>query len=240
MSDRRQAELLLLSAEAPDSVLRQSRVSRRRYGTASFDRPHGYTLIEVMLVLALLAGISAVIWPALQKPFATRRLSSAADTVRTQWSHARVEAMRSGHTYTFRFAVNGDHFRVAKDTPAGPAAPAASSVEAKETITTDCVEDGGAMPADIAVPPDDKILPEGIKFSSGEPTDAAPGATDDFATQSSSDMTDCWSDPIFFYPDGTTSDARLMLINDYRSVIELVLRGLTGTVTVSEPVSSVE
>ncbi len=43
-----------------------------------------------------------------------------------------------------------------------------------------------------------------------------------------------WSEPIFFYPDGTTSSARLMLRNKDGRVIELVMRGLTGIVKVGE------
>ena len=43
-----------------------------------------------------------------------------------------------------------------------------------------------------------------------------------------------WSDPIFFYPDGTTSDAQLTLKNEEGRAIELNLRGLTGTVEVGD------
>ena len=39
---------------------------------------------------------------------------------------------------------------------------------------------------------------------------------------------------ILFHPDGTTSDARLVLKNDRGRAMELSLRGLTGTVTVGE------
>ena len=238
MSDRRQ---LRIGREIGG---RQSRFSFVEDGTAPLPGAgrccRGYTLVEVLLVLALLAVISAMAWPSLQKPFATRRLYSAADTVRAQWSHARVDAMRSGHTYAFRFEVHGDHFRVAPDGPAAAASPVTPSAEASDGHSSDSVEDGGVMPEDAAAPLDDKTLPEGIKFSATEPTGVASGLPADLTMPPQGGMPDCWSDPIFFYPDGTTSDARLMLTNDYSSAIELVLRGLTGTVTVGAPVSSVE
>jgi hypothetical protein len=41
-----------------------------------------------------------------------------------------------------------------------------------------------------------------------------------------------WSQPIFFYPDGTTSSVRLWLRNKDGRMIELYLRGLTGVVKV--------
>ena len=43
---------------------------------------------------------------------------------------------------------------------------------------------------------------------------------------------------IFFYSDGTCSDAQVQLANEYGSTITLSLRGLTGVVTVRESVST--
>jgi prepilin-type N-terminal cleavage/methylation domain-containing protein/prepilin-type processing-associated H-X9-DG protein len=39
----------------------------------------GFTLMEVLLVLALMAAIAAMAWPALRNPFAGHRLRAAAD-----------------------------------------------------------------------------------------------------------------------------------------------------------------
>jgi hypothetical protein len=46
-----------------------------------------------------------------------------------------------------------------------------------------------------------------------------------------------WSQPILFHPDGTTSDATLVLTNEEQVSIRVTLRGLTGisqTVDVDE------
>ena len=43
-----------------------------------------------------------------------------------------------------------------------------------------------------------------------------------------------WSSPIFFYPDGTTSTAAVLLKNTSGRCIEVRLRGLTGTATLTE------
>jgi len=43
-----------------------------------------------------------------------------------------------------------------------------------------------------------------------------------------------WSQPILFYPDGTTSDARLTVANEQGRYIDVTLRGLTGVVKVSD------
>jgi hypothetical protein len=47
--------------------------------------------------------------------------------------------------------------------------------------------------------------------------------------------------PVLFYPDGTTSDARLALTNQYRTrFVVISLRSLTGVVKVSELVTAEE
>ena len=42
-----------------------------------------------------------------------------------------------------------------------------------------------------------------------------------------------WSVPIFFYPDGTASTAAVLLKNELGRCIEVRLRGLTGTTTIT-------
>ena len=43
-----------------------------------------------------------------------------------------------------------------------------------------------------------------------------------------------WSPPILFNPDGTTSDASLVLQNDKGQTIRVTLRGLTGIADASD------
>ena len=63
-----------------------------------------YTLVEVLLVLALLVIISGVAWVAVKGPMAHYRLKSAADDVRSRVVHgARGRCHGTGHTYAFRY-----------------------------------------------------------------------------------------------------------------------------------------
>ena len=198
-------------------------------------RRRAFTLVEVLLVLAILAVVSAIAWPALQRPFANMRLHSAADAVRSEWCQARVDAMRSGHTYAFRYEVGGEHFRLAPDGVA-PAAPAGAADPPAAAAQDDCPE----ATEDASTGQEGKSLPEGIKFMAGEVTSDAASVAAESETESSPEAGDCWSDPIFFYPDGTTSDAHVTLANDRRAAIGLLLRGITGTVTVGDVAMLVE
>jgi prepilin-type N-terminal cleavage/methylation domain-containing protein len=215
-------------------------IDRRQCPNLQSSSPahRGFTLVEVLLVLALLAIVAAMVWPALQKPFASRRLHSAADEVRTEWCQARVEAMRSGQTLAFRYQVGGDRFHMG---PQNQPSLATSPANAEADSSTACEDDGCTANEDASPPPDDKTLPDGIKFfADAAGDDELPTAAQDAEGQSPESMADCWSDPIFFYPDGTTSDARLVLAIDRSRAIRLILRGITGTVTIANLASLLE
>jgi type II secretion system protein H len=169
----------------------------------------GFTLMEVLLVLALMAVIAAIAWPVLRNPFAGHRLRAAADQVRSEWFQARGEAMRSGHIYSFRYQVGGDRFHTLSE--------------------------------DAPPPSDDKTLPDGIKFFDDEVrNDDLSALSPDAEMESLEDMADGWSDPIFFYPDGTTSDVRLVLAGDQSRAVCVMLRGITGTASVTDLASIME
>ena len=79
-------------------------------------------------------------------------------------------------------------------------------------------------------------MPDGVEFMPIETAPDAATPTGGPGRPAGSGTPD-WSDPIFFYPDGTTSDAQLTLKNDQGRSVELNLRGLTGTVDVGDILS---
>ncbi len=62
-----------------------------------------FTLIELVLVLAIVVIMVGLSWPILEKPMAYERLRHAADQVMAEWTFARVEAMRTGDHQIFRY-----------------------------------------------------------------------------------------------------------------------------------------
>jgi prepilin-type N-terminal cleavage/methylation domain-containing protein len=74
----------------------------------------GFTLLEVLLVLAIIIIIMAVAFPSLEAWYGDTRVQAAADDVRGAWAEARARAIDTGVTY--RFSVkNSDTFRIAPD-----------------------------------------------------------------------------------------------------------------------------
>jgi Tfp pilus assembly protein FimT len=192
------------------------------------------TLIEVLLVLAIVAIAAALAWPALEKPLAHHRLNSAVDEVRTEWCQARVEAMRSGRTYAFRYEVGGDHYYTELESglggdASGSAIAAVSPAGAAQS----------AAPTKAAGPMDNKTLPKGIKFSAEQPSQSMTPATT-AATTSQNQPAGGWSNPVFFYPDGTASDVQLILICNQSCAVRVMLRGSTATATTADASSTLE
>src|SRR5688572_19729524 len=189
----------------------------------------GFTLLELTLVLALLVVISAMVWPVLEKPLASERLRRGADKVRAEWTRTRVRAMTSGSPHAFRYQPETNVYQV--EVWSG----------AESQLEAPTVSDFGipVEPAVISQSVGDKGLPEGVVFD---------------ATQTAQDMRGMfvgaeaaqtlggaeWSEPIYFFPDGTTSHARLLLRNESDLYIMLELRGLTGVTTVSDVLTADE
>jgi prepilin-type N-terminal cleavage/methylation domain-containing protein len=187
------------------------------------DSRLGFTMMELMLVLAIIVTVSAMSWPMLERPLATHRLRSAADDVRAEWCQARVEAMRSGQTYAFRCATDGDRYSIApEDSPEGSSL---SSGESNAAMFNSSDEDLAACA--------EKTLPPGVRFVTTEMIEEDPA--DDLEPDSAL-AEGGTTIPILFYPDGTTSDARVRLGNDRGSGLDLMIRGLTGTVLVGDVV----
>ncbi len=173
---------------------------------------HGYTLFEVMLVMAILVAVGAVAVPIFRQSFEIERLRKGADVLRTAWSKTRVQAMTTGQTHAFRFDYTSNKFVIAVwDT--GEGMTEASS-------ETSVAERPGQ-------------LPEGIVFHAAEKQADVRAAE----TEASGSQT---APQIFFYPDGTTSTAQVLITNNHDRFLKVQLRGLTGIPRVGEVVSAEE
>ena len=186
-------------------------------------RRRAVTLIEVMLVLALLVLIAAAAWPALERSMASQRLKNAADIVRAEWAHTRAKAMLTDTAYQFCYTPDGQTFWV----------------EPCEGFQ-DTLDASAATETDKAKKSDDMLLPDKILFVQGkvqaEATDAdSPDQADEQAAADADAVEDGEQDaPIIFYPDGTCSSASLVLKNEYEHGIKVTIRGLTAISTIGE------
>jgi len=162
-----------------------------------------------MLVMALLAILTALAIPSLEAMIGHYRLNAAVDQVRAALATARAHAVDEGQAYRFEMVPNGNSYHIAPDNADFPNDSS-----------------GGAPPSgDSGTPPPlvlEETLPKGVQFSL---TDAPAGA-------GLSDTTTAAGVAIFL-PDGTTrQDLELLFQGKGARPKILSLRALTGIITV--------
>ncbi len=184
----------------------------------------GLSLLEMMLVLAVLVAAAAVALPALHGPMSDQRLRKAADLVLAQWSRARLEAMKSGQMQVFRYEIGTEYYQVQPRFDGSFLLE--GSADAQRLMTPDMLQNPGPDGRDSLLGVAGQRLPSGATFFAGR-TD-----TDARMMQLQSEdpnviLSGTAAQPIVFYPDGTATQAVLVLTNE-RFFVQLRLRGLTG------------
>ena len=173
----------------------------------------GFTLIEMLMVLGIIVLLAGLSWPALRGPLSNSRLRDAAKMVRVELAKTRLQAMQSDAVLEFQYEPGGSRFRVAvmREAPVDPQNAELASLP----ITLEWV---------------DFELPSGVVFASPE---TATTMNPDAAALLDSDDP-LWSAPVVFYPDGTTTNAELILRNEHdtRSSSRCGLTGISKSAIV--------
>lgn len=191
-----------------------------------------FTLLELLLTLAVLAAIAAVAIPQFGILLGDQRLVRSADQLRVEMTRLRVDSMRQGQVMMLEGQLEGGQFRVrpfqsladlteSMGAPAGQSALLSGANQATATPIT-------AESADIKT----IDLAEEVVFAGVVVVAAARAAEIEQANLS--EQTQGWSRPILFYPDGTTSTAAVTLRHETLGSIVVKLRGITGDTTLSE------
>lgn len=190
----------------------------------------GFTLFELLLVLAILVIFAAIASIPIKRFLDGQRLHSEAERVRVRWGQTRLTAMKSGRIYVFQFRPSETAYRVkvwaSAEDEVETTNPATETGAAPQTTTTGTTTTG----TNSAV--GEWNLPEGLTFGAGQTLDERA----DVITKTAQEQgLDGWSPPILFYPDGTTSTTRLLVTDAQERMVQLDLRGLTGISRSSAP-----
>ncbi len=195
-------------------------------------RLRGYTLLEMIVVLAVVASLLAIAMPAVFRPLAKAELREAAKQIQAAMLDARTRAVESGAVQEFRYQPGGRRYEIRALGQADQGPPAALPNAAAAAAS--------GQPADSALPePVREDLPDGIVFA--DPLEERPADTLQPLPTASSPVVeenatgDRWITLLHFYPNGRSLNGRLKLRGSKSWSIELMLRGLTGTVFVGEP-----
>jgi Tfp pilus assembly protein FimT len=196
---------------------------------AGHRRRRALTLLEILLVLGLLVILASLALPAMERPLATHRLRQAGDSLRTEWARARNQAIASGQALAFHCNLGERTGSLERMEESDGSSPSLSSV------------DDGSLAADdgsTRLSQADFSLPENVTFAQAEAEEESDLSTTEAAPQAVGSSAASSSPSIVFYPDGSTSTARVILKNERDQLVEVSLRGLTGIATVGEVYSA--
>ena len=172
----------------------------------------GYTLLELVFVLAILLILAAITLPRVMGMYDRHRLQAAVEDVRAHLAGSRLRAIDTGVVYQFIYEPNGQrYFVLPLEAAAGTLLPALE----------------GRLPESLRFDSTDVVQIPAMQLSG-----TSSAGTDQAGT--SADGGSTWSAPILFAPDGSATEAALDVIDEENRFVRLSIRGLTAAVTVGE------
>lgn len=193
---------------------------------ATTRKLRGFSLLELLVVLTLLVILLSLAAPSILAPLRGQRLKNAADTICAEFTKARVEAMESGRIRMFRFQQETGNYAVEP------------YLQASDTLENNLVGEGDRAIGNSLIMQSAEAmtrqgtLAEGVVFM-GEQVDVDMRSYDATDGQIAEGQAG-YSRPILFYPDGTTSDAMVVMKSEDGSMTMVKLRGLTGVAKIGE------
>lgn len=194
-----------------------------------------FSLMEVLLVLAILVAIGAVVAPSLDQAFHRQRLIASINELRSQWDRARLTAMKTGQTQAFTCVLGTRDYSIdpyMSDADMVNASAGATIVTGGGTVAEATAQ--GTMTAAQPTQSAAKQLEENITFVSCA-VSADMRAMSIAQSQGGLAAASEANQMVLFYPDGSTSTAEVIIQNAKGTQRALRMRGLTGRTEVITP-----
>jgi len=177
----------------------------------------GFSLIELMIVLAIMSVVLALAGPAVTRGLSGLTLKTAAKKVAAALRYARSQAVNRAQPYSV--ILDAERGRIVICGIPQPPPPAGTAAE--EALDA---EEGAELEQNVPQP-EIKIvaLPEGIALKEIIIGGAEITGTGDTLAQ------------MVFYPDGTSQGGELVLADSRERQYQVSVAFLTGVVTIAEP-----
>jgi Tfp pilus assembly protein FimT len=212
------------------AALLHSLPSRR---SVTNGRRGGFTIVELLLALGILVVLAAMVVPSFTGLLADRRVARAGDQLRVEMMQARLSAMRSGRTYLMQLQSGTRSVRVRPWVDMNDMTESLDQTGGSSALLQGANVLPGAMRAvDSAAEAREVELPESTTVDNVQVRSSQRSFMIESQTQSES--ADGWGQPLLFYPDGTTSTAAVTIGSEAVGRVVVLIRGLTGEVTVTE------
>lgn len=199
----------------------------------------GFSLVELLIVMAVLAAVAGLVLPSMRGPLDKSRLTGAAKELQASLAKARSLAIRESSQVIFRYEIAGDRYIIGRaqdavntlitvlEDPSGAATtPAGLSSETVEAPGQPIDDSGESRLTTLTLR--EGRLPVGVTF-------AEPVASGSVTSEPSATSLRHWSEPIQFQPSGRTEDATIRITGQRDFVVDVTLRGLTAMASYSAP-----
>lgn len=167
----------------------------------------GFTLLELIIVLALILLITAIAYPNLMSMYSDMRVKTGADHLRARLTEARSHAIDEGRPYRFAIVPGQGGYRIAPE-----------SMEYWDDATQVDIGDAGTTPPLVL----EDLMPNEIKFTVDEGSNLP--------------IANGYGTLVIFNADGSCDvDVSIQIELDGSRPIEMKIRALTGAVSVRQP-----
>jgi type II secretory pathway pseudopilin PulG len=184
-----------------------------------------YTLLELLLVLAILIMVAGAVAPSVVGMMADHRLKETTEAVRNALARTRIHAIDTGSVYQFRIEPRGRHFIAVPTDPA--ALPNSGSSLPPSAVEVGQLDEGFSFEVVAAAPTASSAVP--MTLAASDPAFSAmvgkTSLSQDFGVSN-------WSAPIVFQPDGRAIDASFNIVDEHGDGFRIRVRELTGEVFV--------
>ena len=194
---------------------RLTHIQPRRFHSRS-----GFTLFELIIVLAIIVAVTAMTAPSMMDRVRSGRVQEAAENVREVLAAARTYAIDTGVDYHFRFEIAGQNVVAI---PAEQSASIGNSYDSNSE-TAEFLYRSGELPKTIFLRTshNDRSGSETLKIQAFGNLENAGG----LASKN-------WSMPILFRFDGSAEDKTFRVMDEQQRSCDISVRGLTGAISVS-------
>lgn len=180
----------------------------------------GFTLLEILVVLSILAILIGITWPSLRGFIAEQEVEKNRLQVWEDISRARIWAIDSGQAYQVRYEPYGRNYIVLPyDLP--PESATETATQATPILSGELTEHCTFASTNVS--------PSGL--SESPPTSRI---SDDWLSSfpNSHQLAEVnWSNPIVFYPDGSATEMQWTIVDEENRTVPLFVRALTGVVS---------
>ena len=194
-----------------------------------------FTLLELLLVLAILIAIAGIAAPTFESMISSRRLLESINQLSNELKEARVTAMRTGQAQVMRATLQSRNYSIAPwlgGNESQDASAGATVMTGGQIVATEKGASGGVLTSSVDSSKDLKELSTGVQFQGIETLVDSRNA---LAIQNSGDAmpaaggtTTGLSSPLLIYPDGSTTTAQIVLVDQKGRRMAIQIRGVTG------------